>query len=96
MLFRSSCWWEARVGRPALGLVDDAQDVGLFHDDQVVAFDLDLGARPFAEQDAVADLHIGLDALAALVAAARADGEDLLILTSRDVLAKTGGKKGKK
>src|ERR1700753_1052944 len=32
---------------------DNAHDVGLFHDDQVLTLELDLGARPFAKQHAV-------------------------------------------
>src|SRR5690606_803844 len=35
-----------------------AQDVGFLHDDQVFAVDLDLGAGPLAEQDAVAGLQL--------------------------------------
>src|SRR5437870_12009705 len=31
-------------------LVDDPHDVGLFHDDQIFAVELDFGARPLAEQ----------------------------------------------
>jgi hypothetical protein len=32
------------------GLFDDAEDVALFHDEQILAVDLDLGAGPLAEQ----------------------------------------------
>src|SRR3954469_23072477 len=39
-------------------LVEDAEDVGLLHDDQLFAIELDLAAGPFAEQHAVADLDI--------------------------------------
>src|SRR4051794_23466562 len=60
-------------------LLEDAHDVRLLHDQQLVAVDLDLGAGPLAEQDAVADLHVELDQLALLVAHARADGEDLAL-----------------
>ena len=35
-------------------VLDHTHDVGLFHDDQLFAVELDLGARPFAEQHAVA------------------------------------------
>src|SRR5437764_8217351 len=40
-------------------VIEHAHDVGLFHDDQLFALELDLGARPFAEQHAVArfDVH---------------------------------------
>ena len=64
----------------ALGLLDDAQDVGLLHDQEVLAIDLDFGARPFAEQDDVASLDIERDQLAAFVARAWADGDDLAFL----------------
>ena len=37
---------------------DHAHDVGLFHDDQLLAVELDLGARPFAEQHPVALLDV--------------------------------------
>ena len=60
--------------------VDDAHDVGLLHDQEFLAVDLDLGARPLAEQDAVAGLDVERDELAVLVAGARADGDDLAFL----------------
>ena len=46
---------------------------------RLLAVDLDLGARPFAEQHAVADFHIDGNDLAGLVAAAWADGDDLAL-----------------
>src|SRR5437870_1712677 len=58
---------------------DDAHDVGLLHDQEFLAVELDLGARPLAEQDAVAGLDIDRRELAGLVAAARADGDDLAL-----------------
>ena len=63
----------------ATRLVEHAHDVGLLHDQELLAVDLDLGARPFAEQHAVADLDVDRDELAGLVAAARADGDDLAL-----------------
>ena len=63
----------------AAGLVEDAHDVALLHDQEILAVDLDLGAGPFAEQHAVADLEVDRDELAGLVAAARADGDDLAL-----------------
>src|SRR5271167_4164937 len=36
------------------GVIEHAQDVGFLHDHQLFAIELDLGARPFAEQHAVA------------------------------------------
>src|SRR5689334_1100845 len=58
-------------------LGDHAHDVGLLHDQEVVAVELHFGARPLAEQHAVAVLQIHRDQLAGLVAAARAHGDDL-------------------
>src|SRR6185312_5283430 len=58
------------------GLVDHAHDVGLLHDQEVLAIELDLGTRPFAEQDAVARLDIERMQGAALVARAGAGGDD--------------------
>src|SRR4051794_32432776 len=37
---------------------DDPHDVGLLHDQQLLAVDLDFGARPLAEQNPVAGLHV--------------------------------------
>src|SRR5258707_9814319 len=42
----------------AAGLHDHAHDVALLHDDQILAIELHLGARPLAEQHAVADLDV--------------------------------------
>jgi hypothetical protein len=63
-----------------LGLDQHPHDVTLFHDEVLDAIDLDLGARSFAEQDAVADPHVDGDELAALVAAAGSNGDDLALL----------------
>jgi hypothetical protein len=52
-------------------------DVALFHDQIFDAIDLDLGARPFAEQHPVAFLEVDRDKLAAFVAAAWTDGDHL-------------------
>src|SRR6478672_7786186 len=58
---------------------DDAHDVALLHDQEILAVDLDLGARPLAEQDDVADLEVERDELAAFVTAAWADSDDLAL-----------------
>src|SRR6186997_2208754 len=58
---------------------DDAHDVALLHDEEILAIDLHFGARPFAEQHGVADLQVDGDQLAGLVAAAGADGDDLAL-----------------
>src|SRR6476660_955858 len=61
------------------GAFDHAHDVGLRHDQEILAVDLHLGARPFAEQHGVADLEIDRDQLAAFVAATGADGDDFAL-----------------
>src|SRR5262245_17456181 len=61
------------------GLVEHAHDVGFLHDQELLAVDLHLGARPFAEQHAVADLEIDGDELAGLVPTARAYRDDLAL-----------------
>src|SRR5262249_25692520 len=53
---------------------------GLLHDQEFFAVELDLGARPLAEQHAVAGFQVDRNELAALVAAARADSNDLAFL----------------
>src|SRR5215217_8426931 len=59
---------------------EDAQDVGLLHDEELLAVELDLGARPLAEQDAVAGLHVERAQLALVVERAGADGDHLALL----------------
>src|SRR5215510_9792972 len=61
------------------GLRQHAHDVGLLHDQEFLIVELDLGARPFAEQHAVADLEVDRNQLAGLVAAARPDGNHLTL-----------------
>src|SRR6266581_6976522 len=56
---------------------DHAHDVGFLHDEELVAIELDLGARPFAEQHAVAGFDPHRDLLAVLVAAAGTHGHHL-------------------
>ena len=46
-----------------------AHDVALLHDQELLAVELDLGAGPFAEQHAVADLEVDRDQLAAVAEA---------------------------
>src|ERR1700692_2024132 len=58
---------------------ENAHDVALLHDQQLLAVDLDLGARPFAEQHAVADLEIDRDQLAGFVTATGADRGDFAL-----------------
>ena len=59
---------------------DDAEDVRFLHDQQLFAIDLDFGARPFAEQDAVARLDVERGHLAIVGADARTDGDDFAFL----------------
>jgi hypothetical protein len=54
-------------------------EVGLLHDQELLAVDLDLGSRPFAEQRPVTDLHIDGDELTAFVAATGADDNHLAL-----------------
>src|SRR5256885_15344151 len=58
---------------------EDAHDVAFLHDQQFLTIELDLGAGPFAEQNAVADLEVDRDQLASFVAATRADGGDFAL-----------------
>jgi len=71
-----------RSGRLAArhGGFDDAHDVGFLHDQVFLTIDLDLGAGPLAEQDAVAGLDVERDQLARLVAGTGTDGDDLAFL----------------
>src|SRR6202167_5408659 len=59
---------------------DHAHDVGLLHDQEFLAFELDLGARPFAEQHAVAGLEADRNDLAILVTAAGAYRDHFALL----------------
>jgi hypothetical protein len=67
---------ERKSGRLLLGLslYQHSHNVALLHYEVLDTIDFDLGARPFAEQDAVADLDVDRDELAALVAAPRSNG----------------------
>src|SRR5437899_6771980 len=56
---------------------DDAHDVRLLHDEEILAIELDLRAGPLAEQDAVTLLDVERNQRALLVTGARADGGDL-------------------
>src|SRR5229473_1473667 len=58
---------------------EHAHDVGFLHDQQFLAVELDLGARPLAEQNAVADLEVDRDQLAGFVTAAWTDRGDFAL-----------------
>jgi hypothetical protein len=68
-----------RVGNHPPPSGDDAEDVAFLHDQQLFAVQRDFGARPFAEQDAVAGLDRRRDQLARILAGAFADGDDLAL-----------------
>src|SRR5260221_13374716 len=56
---------------------DDAHNVRLLHDEELLTVELDLRAGPFAEQDAITLLDVKRHHYALLIAGARADGNDL-------------------
>src|SRR5262245_23724564 len=55
---------------------DDAQNIALLHDEELMSVDRDLGARPFAEQHLVAGLDVERRELAGFIPAARTDGNN--------------------
>src|SRR5271169_3286251 len=59
------------------GLLDHAHDVAFLHDQIFDAVELDLRARPFAEQHAVADLEVYRNDFSNLVATSWANGDHL-------------------
>src|SRR5256886_1741606 len=68
-----------RAARAVQKSGNHAHDVGLLHDQEVLAVELHLGAGPLAEQHAIARLEVDRDQLAVLVAPARADRDDLAL-----------------
>src|SRR5271170_158362 len=58
---------------------DDTHDVAFLHDDEILVVDLDLGARPLAEQHAVPDLYVEVVQFAVFAAGPRPVGEDLAL-----------------
>jgi hypothetical protein len=85
MFFPLICDWSDRRAPQAAfategGLVEDAHDVGLLHDQELLTIELHLGARPLAEQDAVAGLHVERAKLALVVQRAGADGDHFAFL----------------
>src|SRR5262245_27667171 len=59
--------------------LDDAEDVALLHDEQLLSIDLDLGARPFPEQNAVTFFDVERNELAAFVPRSGTGGNDLAL-----------------
>src|SRR5215469_14151860 len=58
------------------GLFDHAHDVALLRDDQILAVDFDLGARPFSEQHSIADFDVERTEFAVIVSSARPRSND--------------------
>src|SRR6202140_4811909 len=82
MMCSLKCWGIRRLRGLLLGggkIGENAHDVALLHDQQFLAVELDLGARPFAEQHAVADLEVARDQLPGFVAAGRTDCRDFAL-----------------
>src|ERR1700716_1107440 len=82
MCFLEMFWRERRLRGLLLGggqIGENAHDVALLHDQQFLTVELDLGARPLAEQHAVADLEVDRDQLAGFVTAARTNRGDFAL-----------------
>src|SRR5580692_8413212 len=62
-----------------LPLRDNTHDVGLLHDDEVLAVDLDFGARPFSKEHSVADLDVERIELAVIPPGAGPGGDDFAL-----------------
>src|SRR6266487_5950480 len=58
---------------------ENAHDVAFLHDQKFLTIELDLGARPLAEQHTVANLEVDRDQFAGFVTAARTNGDDLAL-----------------
>src|SRR6185437_7862771 len=58
---------------------ENAHDVAFLHDQKFLTIELDLGARPLAEQHAVTHLEVDRDQFAGFVTAARTNGDDLAL-----------------
>src|SRR5947209_18536018 len=74
--------WLKRLSGLLLGggnVGENAHDVAFLHDQKFLTIELDLGARPLAEQHAVADLEVDRDQLAGFVTAARTNGGDFAL-----------------
>src|SRR6266851_504765 len=61
------------------GPIDHTHDVGFLHDHEVLAIELDLGARPLSEQHTVAALDVERVQLAILIAHAGANSDDFAL-----------------
>src|SRR5688572_7606873 len=79
-LSKNECWYEGHTKVTLVMSADDPENVAFLHDEEVLTIDLDLGARPFAEQDAVAGLDVERRDLAVLALGAGAGGDDFAFL----------------
>src|ERR1700675_4013718 len=82
MMCSLKCWGIRRLRGLLFGggkIGENAHDVALLHDHELLTVERALGARPFAEQHAVADLEVDPDQFAGFVAATRADREDFTL-----------------
>src|SRR5271166_5055090 len=77
--FPSCCVWLSGLALGGGLALDDAHDVGLLHDQELLAIELHLGAGPLAKQDAVVRLDVERDQLPGLVTGAGADGDDFAL-----------------
>src|SRR6516225_5919426 len=59
--------------------LDHPKDVALFHDEQILTINLDFGARPLPEEDAVTTLDVERHDPAALITATRSRGDHLAL-----------------
>src|SRR6185312_15118760 len=59
------------------GTLEDSHDVAFLHDQILDTVELDLGAGPLAEQDAVTGLDVERNESALVVTGARTNGDDL-------------------
>src|SRR5271169_3884948 len=83
MAISLSSWVGILVSGGLLGgdrAFNHAHDVGLLHDQQLLAVDLDFRARPLTEQDTFARFEFDRREFAALVAGAGSDRDDLALL----------------
>src|SRR5277367_5680499 len=79
-MYRFPSWlWLSGLALGGGLALDDAHDVGLLHDQELLAIQLHLGAGPLAEQDAVAGLHVQRHQLAGFVAGTRPGGDDFAL-----------------
>src|SRR5689334_6253879 len=72
--------WAGRELRRRVSGSEDAEDVLLFHDEELLAVDGDVAARVLSEEHAIARLDVERDLLAGFRHAPLADRDDLALL----------------